>query len=92
MTAAELEVTTAAWISAGDPLGYEPVLEDASLPHQITLRFTGRHEILVGCTCWRGARIEARKGAFPARDAIAAYARWHANRGIVVTTLTGSGS
>jgi hypothetical protein len=79
------EAAMTAWTSGGDPVGYEPVFEDRGLPHQIVLTFTGKHEMAVSCTCPEGYRIEVRKGAFPARDAITAYARWHANRGIVIT-------
>lgn len=94
---AVLEAPAAAtrWTSGGDPVPYEPVFEDAGLDHQIIILAPSRDtKIAVTCNCLNGhghvsrghprQLIEARD-VFPARDAITAYARWHANRGIVVT-------
>lgn len=90
--AAERAMT--AWTSGGDPVSYEPVFEDPSLPHQIIILAPSRDtKIAVSCNCLNGhghvsrghprQLIESRD-VFPARDAIAAYARWHSARGIEV--------
>ena len=76
------------------------VLADDSLPHQIRMvadYSTGTARLVVTCTCLgrrygpgagrgheRQGVIEARPGAFPAGEAIAAYRQWHTDRGELV--------
>jgi hypothetical protein len=85
------------WTSGGEPIGYDPVLADPSLPHQIVLLLpsvAGLHsKIAVSCNCLAPAKgagagrgrprelIDARL-EFPVADALAAYRSWHAERGM----------
>jgi len=77
-----------AWTSGGDPLTYEPVLEDPRAEHQIVIRAPG-HEIVVCCTCMRreyyvsGAPI-ASGTRLTAADAVAAWRAWHTGQGVTV--------
>jgi hypothetical protein len=98
-----ITATRPAWTSAGDQLGYEPVIEDRKAPHQIVLQFTHGDGIEVSCNCLRNGRKRGqpregpimvmtgeeliRRGARPVRAMVTAYHRWHANRGIVTAVL-----
>jgi hypothetical protein len=92
-----VEAPVTGWTSGGDPLTYEPVLEDATLEHQIVLLFRHDTGIAVSCNCLNGhghvtrghprGLIETRQGEFPARDAITAYVRWHAEVKKITVTV-----
>jgi hypothetical protein len=70
------------------------LLADPAAEHQVVIRYTTGKDrgVMVSCNCLRYARwgrpghvpIEARPGAFPADELRAAWARWHAGRGIRV--------
>jgi len=70
------------------------LMEDPAAGHQIVVRYTtGRDRgTFVSCNCLRYPRpgrpghvpIEARMAVFPADELWAAWARWHASRGIQV--------
>jgi len=75
-----------AWTSGGDPLPYEPVLDDPPAAHRIDILVSGG-ALTVTCPCLdAGQCIEARPGAFPAGEAVAAWRAWHAEQGIEVTS------
>jgi hypothetical protein len=66
------------------------VIADPGLPHQIILNFRRERDsaiqkIAVSCNCLKNTYsnepIEARV-VFPAREAVAVYRQWHADRGI----------
>jgi hypothetical protein len=84
-------------MEAAGSSGTKYPVTDFRLPHQILLEFLG-NQVAVTCNCLckpsgkqkikrhnsSKTYIEARV-VFPADEAIAAYKRWHAERGLTVT-------